>query len=606
MELVKKLVSVNQGKCQGSIQLTLDDDFNVPDRKPDVRQIVAEQGEIHTNEVTPGGDKVQLDGTLQFQIFYISEGEGGRMQGMNGEIPFREWVNLPEACQGQVLVKWILEDLSVEVINSRKISVRAIVTAHVKGEEGTMEEIVSDLSEGSFGGMGISPNISWGASAESYFDGGRESRDEEDEDWEMPAISDSVGASGESFGSGSPMGKASKDSSRSFFGSASFGGGSGASGGELVSCIQSRRKMLPLTQQRMAKKDTFRVKDEYILPAAKPDIEEIVYQEDSLRGEEIRLQDDKFSLKGELYFMIFYYGGESDKLQFLELELPFSGTPECIGCTQDMIPDVEVGILKKDIQIKPDEDGEERILDVEVILELSVKTYGEEKLDMLEDFYATDRSLEPVYKELELQELSGRYSNKLRLNNRIQLPESAPGILQLCGTSGTVKVDECSQEGNSIRVEGIVELPILYITPEDATPVYSVKGMLPFEELIPIEGFSEQDTYEVKPVIDQVALSLLDGREIDAKATLNLDTFLFRKTGEKVITGYTEAEIPEEEFQNMPGITGYYVQDGDSWWTVGRKYRVPVDKLKRMNEGLAGELEPGMRLLVQKESVYRK
>ena len=137
MELVKKLVQVDQGRCQASIQLTLDDDFNVSDRKPDVRQIVAEQGEIHTNEITPGGDKVQLDGTLQFQIFYISEGEGGRMQGMNGEIPFQEWVNLPEICQGQVMVKWILEDLSVEVINSRKISVRAIVTAQVKGEEET-------------------------------------------------------------------------------------------------------------------------------------------------------------------------------------------------------------------------------------------------------------------------------------------------------------------------------------------------------------------------------------------------------------------------------------------------------------------------------------
>lgn len=587
MELVKKLVSVNQGRCRGSIQLTLDDDFNVPDRKPDVRQIVAEQGEIHTNEVTPNGDKVQLDGTLQFQIFYISEGEGGRMQGMNGEIPFQEWVNLPEVCQSQVMVKWILEDLSVEVINSRKISVRAIVTAHVKGEEGTMEEIVSDLSETSFGGGGSLPETSWGLSSESYFGSEQSGGDSWDgeEEWETPV------ASGGSSGSMS-------------FGSRPFG--SRSVDGAAEGCIQSKRKTLPLTQQRMAKKDTFRVKDEYILPAAKPDIEEIVYQEVSLRGVEIRLQDDKFSLKGELYFMIFYYGGETDKLQFLELELPFSGTPECIGCTQDMIPDVEVGILKKDIQIKPDEDGEERILDVEVILELSVKTYGEERLDMLEDFYATDRRLEPVYKELELQELSGRYSNKLRLNNRIQLPESAPGILQLCGTSGTVKVDECSQEGDSIRVEGIVELPILYITPEDTTPVYSVKGMLPFEELIPVEGFLEQDTYEVKPVIDQVALSLLDGREIDAKATLNLDTFLFRKAGEKVITGYTEAEIPEEEVQNMPGITGYYVQDGDSWWTVGRKYRVPVDKLKRMNEALTGELEPGMRVLVQKESVYRR
>lgn len=145
MELVKKLVTVGIGRCKGTIQLTLDDDFNVPDRKPDVRQIIAEQGEIHTNDIVPGGDKVQVDGTLRVQIFYISDQGDGQMQGMSGEIPFKEWVNLQEACQGQVMVKWTLEDLNVEVINSRKVSVRAIVSAQVKGEEGVTEEIASEL-----------------------------------------------------------------------------------------------------------------------------------------------------------------------------------------------------------------------------------------------------------------------------------------------------------------------------------------------------------------------------------------------------------------------------------------------------------------------------
>lgn len=517
MELVKKLVSVGVGRCKGTIQLTLDDDFNVPDRKPDVRQIIAEQGEIHTNDIVPGGDKVQVDGTLQVQIFYVSDQGDGQMQGMSGEIPFREWVNLQEACQGQVMVKWMLEDLDVEVINSRKISVRAIVSAQVKGEEGTAEEVASEL--------------------------------------------------------------------------------------EPEERIQLRKKTISRTCERLARKDTFRIKDEYILPSAKPNMMELVYQEASLRGVETRLLDDRFSLKGELHFMIFYYGEDDGRIQYLELELPFSGMPECVGCSQDMIPDIDVNILKKDIQVKADEDGEERILDIEVILELAVKAYGEDKLEILEDFYGVDRRLTPVTKELEFWSLAGKYSNKLRLNNRVTLPENTPGILQLCGTGGSVKVDECYRDGDGIRVEGIVELPILYITPEDSTPVCSVKGMLPFQETIPADGIQEKDEFEVRPSIDQVALSLLDGREVDAKATLNLETSVLRKTPEQIITGYAEAEIPEEELQSMPAITGYFVQAGDSWWTTGRKYRVPVDKLKEMNKEIPGELEPGMKLLIQREAI---
>lgn len=512
MEVIKRRIPAARGKCRATIQLTLDDDFNVPDRKPDVRQIVASQGEVHTNEVMPSGEKVQLDGVLQFQVLYISEQEEARMQGMSGEIPFREWVNLPEACQGTVLVRWVLEDLSVEVINSRKISVRAIVTAQVQGEESVTEEVVSDLLE-------------------------------------APGV-------------------------------------------------QCRRRWLTLTQQRILKKDIFRVKEEYTLPSSRPDLEEVVYQEGSLRGVEIRLLDDKFSLKGELHFLVFYYGVDSDKLQYLELELPFAGMPECIGCHPEMIPGVEVSILKKEVQIKPDEDGEERILDLDVTLELSVRTYGEETLEILDDCYSVDRELTPVFQMLELQELAGHHGNKLRLTGRIPVPEPAPAILQLCGTSGTVQVDECLPVEEGIRIEGVIELPILYITAEDSVPVYLVKGLLPFAETIQTEAAG---VYEVRPVIDQVALSLLDGREIDVKATLNLETFLFRQGGGNVMVDCEEAEILDAERGHMPGLIGCYVQPGDSWWTIGRKYRVPVEELQAGHERIVGEPEPGMRLLIRKK-----
>lgn len=513
MEVIKRRIPTGRGKCRASIQLTLDDDFNVPDRKPDVRQIVAAQGEIHTNEVIPSGEKVQLEGVLQFQTLYISEQEHARMQGMSGEIPFREWVNLPEACQGSALVRWVLEDLTVEVINSRKISVRAIVTAQVQGEETDTEEVVSDLLE---------------TAGEQYF-----------------------------------------------------------------------RHTLSLTQQRILKKDTFRVREEYVLPSSRPDLEEIVYQETSLRGVEIRLLDDKLSLKGELHFLIFYYGVDSDKLQYLELEIPFAGMPECIGCKPDMIPDVEVSILKKEVQIKPDEDGEERILDMDVTLELSMRTYGEENMEILGDCYSVERELTPVFRNLELQELAGHHSNKLRLAGRITVPESAPAILQLCGASGAVRVDECLPTEEGVRVEGVIELPILYITAEDASPVWLVRGMLPFSEVVHTGMSSEQ--YEVRPVVDQVALTLLDGREIDAKATLNLELYLFRQGGGRVVVDCLESEIPESELQHMPGLIGYYVQPGDTWWSIGRKYRVPVEMLCTEQERLPGGPEPGTRLLIRKK-----
>ena len=42
---------MNKLKCKSTLQLTLDDDFNVPDVKPDIDKIIKEQGEIKITDI---------------------------------------------------------------------------------------------------------------------------------------------------------------------------------------------------------------------------------------------------------------------------------------------------------------------------------------------------------------------------------------------------------------------------------------------------------------------------------------------------------------------------------------------------------------------------
>ena len=51
MELIRKNIHMNREKCRSSLQLTLDNDLNVPDVKPDIERIVREQGDIKVLDV---------------------------------------------------------------------------------------------------------------------------------------------------------------------------------------------------------------------------------------------------------------------------------------------------------------------------------------------------------------------------------------------------------------------------------------------------------------------------------------------------------------------------------------------------------------------------
>ena len=64
MELSKKYIHMNREKGKAATQITLDDDFNVPDTKPDLIRIILDKGEIRLDETTITQDHVWLKGSV--------------------------------------------------------------------------------------------------------------------------------------------------------------------------------------------------------------------------------------------------------------------------------------------------------------------------------------------------------------------------------------------------------------------------------------------------------------------------------------------------------------------------------------------------------------
>lgn len=80
--------------------------------------------------------QVQLSGTLEVHILYVSEGDERRLCRIQAEFPFEEKLLLPGAAAGDsVDVRQELEDLKVRLINSRKFSVQALISFEAELEE---------------------------------------------------------------------------------------------------------------------------------------------------------------------------------------------------------------------------------------------------------------------------------------------------------------------------------------------------------------------------------------------------------------------------------------------------------------------------------------
>ena len=128
MELRKKNLHMMQKKSEAQNQITFDEDYNVPDQKADIGQIIQKKGEVEIEQVQVSEGKAVIQGQLIFRLLYVADNPGKTVSSLEGKLPIEETLHLDKVQSGdKVCLKWEIEDLTIHLINSRKLNVKAIV-----------------------------------------------------------------------------------------------------------------------------------------------------------------------------------------------------------------------------------------------------------------------------------------------------------------------------------------------------------------------------------------------------------------------------------------------------------------------------------------------
>ena len=136
MELNRHICTQLIEKSNSFSQITLDDDYIVRDNKPDVVRIIYSNGHILIEDVKAGNQGLWITGKLIFSTLYQSDDENHRLESVNGEVPFQEKLVMDDIEEGDdVVVNMEIEDLSVGIINSRKLAIRAVANVSAKNLE---------------------------------------------------------------------------------------------------------------------------------------------------------------------------------------------------------------------------------------------------------------------------------------------------------------------------------------------------------------------------------------------------------------------------------------------------------------------------------------
>ena len=537
MDLIKKQIHMNQWKGNVTTQITLDDDFIVPDTLDDMEQVMLDTGEIQIETVKNQGDKVAVKGRLEFQVLYRKE--RGGLQTLGGNIPFEETVNVPDLEEKDYVgLTWMLEDLNTDMIHSRKLGVQAIITLQVRIEALREVEAAVDVAP-------------------------------------------------DSLGTGGAAGRAD-------------GCADTAIGPVQAETLKRRVNAAAIAVRR---KDTYRIKEELSLNGGKPNIGQLLWREMKLRDVSVKPLDGSLHLDGELtVFVIYSPEDENMPAQWMEETLPFSGELEMSDVKEEMIPMITVRLAHRDLEAKPDYDGEMREMDAEAVLELDIKLYEEQEAELLSDMYSNGAEIELEQREAAFDQILTRNVCKTKVTEKVSLPQDAR-ILQICHSEGAVKLDEVEVAEDSLQIDGVLEVTILYLTSDDASPVQSFVEQLPFHCAAEARGIRCHSVYQLDAGLEQLGAVMMGGDMVEVKAVITLDFLVLQPVTEPVITGASVKPMDMKKLQELPGIVGYIVQPEDSLWTIAKKFHTTVGNIITTNELADDQVKEGQRLLLVKEIV---
>lgn len=146
MELITQKIRQCIEKVKDMSQVGFDRDYVIKDNKPDVSKVICQNGQVKLDEIKASGENIWISGSIEFEVLYtreeVFEGDepeenigGNRVEHIKDAIPFQEKLVLQGVCEKDtVRVYTGLDELTVGVINSRKLSVRGIISAELYGE----------------------------------------------------------------------------------------------------------------------------------------------------------------------------------------------------------------------------------------------------------------------------------------------------------------------------------------------------------------------------------------------------------------------------------------------------------------------------------------
>lgn len=135
-----------------------------------------------------------------------------------------------------------------------------------------------------------------------------------------------------------------------------------------------------------------------------------------------------------------------------------------------------------------------------------------------------------------INQIVGKKVDDVTVEGDVIIPDVKPDILNAINTNGTVCVYKKEIMDGKVRLDGSINLYIMYLPDNESDCVRSINTSLDFTHIMDIEEARENMTFEDDILIKSIECRVLNGRKVNIKANMNISVKLYSNENIEIIS----------------------------------------------------------------------
>jgi len=316
------------------------------------------------------------------------------------------------------------------------------------------------------------------------------------------------------------------------------------------------------------------------VPNDKPEIAKVIKYDVNIHKKEVKLYEGKIQINAFACINIMYKGRDSRELFYIEQEVMLNKEIDVEGVNPYMDNYTDFRVDAMEYNIKEDDLGEKRIIDVEFLIKSNTRAMHKEEVDMIEDVYSPTRKLEMDKKDYGLNVMQGQLLTETLVKGDIEISSNMARPSKVIMSNASVCVTDKKVIEDKVIIEGIMNVTVLYRSDDEEKYLSAVSEEIPFTCGAEILGTKINMSSVCKVALENINADVEVGN-IAVRAVVKVYARVNYKVQKKFLVDVypIEGEAPKKR----ASITIYVVQSGDTLWKIAKKYNTTMQEVARVN-----------------------